>query len=106
MNADLIFGPAVVLLGPGHEVVNPEALASRRLTVVQMRPTRKIGPCAMSGCSGIIMKLSVPVRNPNTGERSLHHAYSCSDPGCSCACAKMDPAEARVLLDRIGYPWN
>lgn len=106
MNADLVSGPAVLLLGPEQEVSDPDALAGRRLAVVQSRVTKRVGPCGMSECPGTILEVSVPVQDPNTSERSLHRHHCCSQSGCRCTCAMMDPDEARALLDRIGYPWN
>lgn len=77
-----IRGPAVLLLGPGDEVTDPEGLRRLGFTVVQQRVTGEIGPCALKDCAGTILRVSVPVENHSTGERSLHTVNVCSQEGC------------------------
>lgn len=106
MSTDMIRGPAVLLLGPEDEVTDPTELEKRRLTAVHCRVTERIGPCALQGCDGTILLLSVPVKNPQTGQRSLHRLLACTRSGCQSKAAMMDREGVEKICREANYPWK
>ncbi len=106
MSTDMIGEPAVLLLGPEDEVTDPAELKKRRLTVVRCYVTERIGPCALQGCDGTILLLSVPVQNPQTGQRSLHRLLACTRSGCQSKAALMDRARVEEICREANYPWK
>ncbi len=111
--AEEIRGPAVLLLGPEYEVLDPAGLRARNLTVIQLRVTGDLGPCSRPNCDGRILEISVPVTPfpPGSGPTSLHTRRMCSHEGCWSIMARSDGTARREFiagqcryLKRMGMP--
>lgn len=63
----------------------------------------EVGSCALAGCVGTIRRFTTPVVHPTTGERSEHVIFACSDPGCTCGCARASEESIRAAAAEVGY---
>lgn len=85
------------LMDPQNVVVLPEG------TVISAKLQGDIGPCAMIRCTGTVRRFATPVVHPFTGQRSERVIFACSEPDCTCTCARASEETVRALAAESGY---